>query len=199
MKLYFAPDTCSLAPHIVLRELALPFTLVRVNNHSKKTEDGEDFYYINPKGYVAALEMDEGSILTEGPAILLYLASLQPSAPLCVAPGGMDYIRLLEWLNFLATELHAGMAPLFNRALPQQVREGFEQRLFQRFAYLEHTLRLGLFLQGETIGLADIYLYVLCGWGKFFAIDLAQWPNLQAHYQRIHARPAVQAALLAEQ
>ncbi len=199
MKLYFAPDTCSLAPHIVLRELGLPFTLVRVNNHSKKTEDGQDFYHINPKGYVAALEMDEGSILTEGPAILLFLASLQPTASLCVAPDGMDYIRLLEWLNYLATELHAGMAPLFNRALPQPVREGFEQRLFQRFAYLENTLRQGLFLQGVTLGLADIYLYVLCGWCKFFAIDLALWPALHAHYHRIHARPAVQAALLAEQ
>lgn len=198
MKLYYAPQTCSLAPHIVLRELALPFELVRVDNHTKLTAEGCDFRSINPKGYVAALELADKTVITEGPAILLYLASLQPDAALSIAPGSMAYIRLLEWLNFLATEIHSGMAPLFNRALPQQVRDTFEQRLFRRFDYLEQRLHDNLFLQGDRIGLADIYLYVLAGWCDFFAIELARWPALQAHHQRIQARPSVQAAELAE-
>lgn len=198
MKLYYAPDTCSLAPHIVLRELGLPFNLVRVNNQTKLMEDGRDYREVNPKGYVAALALEDGTIITEGPVILLYLVSLAPDSPLAATPGALPYIRLLEWLNFLATELHAGMSPLFNRTLPQQVRATFEARLFRRFDYLEATLQDNLFLLGEAMSIADIYLYVLCGWCNVFNIDLAGWPALDCHHRAIHARPATQAAWLAE-
>ena len=199
MKLYYAPHTCSLAPHIVLCELGLPFTLIRVNNQTKLTQDGRDFRDINPKGYVAALALADGTIITEGAAILLYLANLAPGSTLAITPGSMPYFRLVEWLTFLATELHAGMAPLFNRALPAQVRATCKTRLLRRFDYLETVLQGSQFLLGEVMSLADIYLYVLCGWCNNFAIDLAGWPALDGHYRAIHARPSVQAARLAEQ
>jgi glutathione S-transferase len=198
MKLYYAPNTCSLAPHIVLRELGLPFSLVRVNNQTKLTADGRDYRDINPKGYVAALALEDGTIISEGPAILLYLVSLVPDSPLATAPGSLPYIRLLEWLNFLATELHAGMSPLFNRTLPQEVKDTFETRLFRRFDYLETALQENLFLLGDVMSVADIYLYVLCGWCNVFSIDLDGWPALHSHYRAIHARHTTQAAWLAE-
>lgn len=198
MKLYYAPFTCSLSPHIVLRELALPFELVKVDNRSKLTADGRDFRAINPKGYVAALALDDGRILTEGPAIVQYLADLRPESGLAPPAGTWDRLRLQEWLNFITSEIHAGSAPLFNDELAEASKAIFRLRLFKRFDYLQGVLEERDYLLGAAFGVADAYLFTVLGWCKFFAIDLARWPALAAYHQRIGARPAVQAALRAE-
>lgn len=198
MKLYYAPDTCSLSPHIMLRELALAFELVKVDNRSKRTADGRDFRLINPKGYVAALELDDGQILTEGPAIVQYLADLKPESGLAPPAGSWERVRLQEWLNFISTEIHAGSALLFNKTLPDDVMAIFREKLFRRFDYLEATLAEKAFLMGPSFSVADAYLFTVLGWCKFFSIELDRWPALVAYRARISARPAVQAALLAE-
>ncbi|MFB4410682.1 glutathione transferase GstA [Pantoea eucalypti] len=198
MKLYYAADTCSLSPHIVLRELAIAFELVKVDNRSKLTADGHDFRSINPKGYVAALELDDGQILTEGPAIVQYLADLKPESKLAPPAGSWERVRLQEWLNFITSEIHAGSALLFNTSLPDNVLTIFREKLFRRFDYLQTSLTDKAFLMGTSFGVADAYLYTVLGWCKFFNIELARWPALVAYRTRISARPAVQAALLSE-
>lgn len=198
MKLYFAPETCSLSPHIVLRELGLPFELVRVDNKTKKTADGRDFLAINPKGYVAALELAGGQVLTEGPAIVQYLADLKPQAALAPPPGSWERVRLQEMLNFIGSEIHAGLAPLFNAALPEQVKTIFKDKLARRLELLQMTLARQDYLLGRQFGVADAYLYTVLRWSALFAIDLARWPAIDSYMQRIAARPAVTAALAAE-
>lgn len=198
MKLYYAPNTCSLSPHIVLRELDLPFELIKVNNKTKRTADGRDFLAINPKGYVAALELDDGQILTEGPVIVQYLADMKPESRLVPPVGSWARVRLQEWLNFITSEIHAGSAPLFNAALPEAVREIVREKLFRRFELLQQTLAKTDYLAGSTFSVADAYLFTVLGWCTFFAIDLNRWPALSAFMARIEARPAVQAALRAE-
>lgn len=198
MKLYYAPDTCSLSPHIVLRELAIEFELVKVDNRSKLTADGRDFLTINPKGYVAALELDDGNILTEGPAILQYLADLKPERELAPRADSWERVRLQEWLNFITSEIHAGSAPLFNRALPEEVKTIFREKLFRRFDFLEKRLSTSAYLMGASFSVADAYLFTVLGWCSFFSIELNDWPALLAYRAKINARPAVQAALHAE-
>lgn len=198
MKLYYAPDTCSLSPHIVLRELGLEFEPIKVDNKSKLTADGRDFRSINPKGYVAALELDDGQILTEGPAIVQYLADLRPERGLAPAAGSWQRVRLQEWLNFITSEVHAGSALLFHTALPEEVRSIFRDRLFRRFDFLQDALCGKEYLLGTTFSVADAYLFTVLGWCKFFSIELTGWPALSAYMARISARPAVQAALRAE-
>ncbi|EHN8921592.1 glutathione transferase GstA [Enterobacter asburiae] len=198
MKLYYAPDTCSLSPHIVLRELAIEFELVKVDNRSKLTADGRDFLTINPKGYVAALELDDGKILTEGPAILQYLADLKPESGLAPRADGWERVRLQEWLNFITSEIHAGSAPLFNRELPEEAKSIFREKLFRWFDFLQETLSTSAYLTGSAFSVADAYLFTVLGWARFFAIELSPWPALLAYREKISARPAVQAALGAE-
>ena len=198
MKLYFAPDTCSLSPHIVLRELGIPFELVRVNNKTKRTADGRDFLAINPKGYVAALVTDGGEVLTEGPAIVQFLADLRPELGLAPPNGSWPRIRLQEWLNFITSEIHAGSSPLFNQDIPAEVRAIFETKLFRRFDAIEEVLATRPYLMGETFTVADAYLYTVLGWMRFFSIDLGRWPATAFYVQRIGNRPAVQAALSEE-
>ncbi|MFP5974759.1 glutathione transferase GstA [Enterobacter mori] len=198
MKLYYAPDTCSLSPHIVLRELAIEFELVKVDNRSKLTADGRDFLTINPKGYVAALELNDGKILTEGPAILQYLADLKPERGLAPRADSWERVRLQEWLNFITSEIHAGSAPLFNRALPEEVKAIFREKLFRRFDFLQETLSTSAYLTGASFSVADAYLFTVLGWARFFAIELSPWPALLEYREKISARPAVQAALVAE-
>lgn len=132
MNLYFAPDTCSFSPHIVLQELGLPYDLVRVNNRTKRTSEDGDFLAVNPKGYVAALQLESGEVLTEGPALVQYLADLKPKAGLAPANGTLERVRLQEWLNFITSEVHAGSALLFNKDLPEAVQDLFKARLFKR-------------------------------------------------------------------
>ncbi|MYM83911.1 glutathione transferase GstA [Duganella sp. FT50W] len=197
MKLYYAPHTCSLSPLIVLKELELPHQLIKVDNQTKRTADDRDFRAINPKGYVAALELDNGEVLTEGPAIIQYLADLKPSAGLAPPAGTWPRVRLQEMLNFITSEIHAGVAPLFNRDLPESAQTIFRERLFRRMAVLEETLRERANLLGAAYTVADAYLYTVLGWFSFFAIETSRWPAVAAYQQRIAQRPAVQAALQA--
>jgi len=198
MKLYFSPNACSLASHIVLRELALPFELIRVDNQKKLTADGDDFLLINPKGYVAALQLDNGEVLTEGAAILQYLADRIPAAGLAPANGSWERVRLQEWLNFVSSEIHGGLGVLFKDAIPDEVKALFKATLFKRLAILVQTLERQDYLLGAQYSVADAYLFVVLRWAGLFDIDLQQWPALAKFQQRVGERPAVIAALAAE-
>ena len=198
MKLYFSPNACSLAPHIVLRELALPFELVRVDNQAKTTADGDDVLQINPKGYVAALQLDNGEVLTEASAILQYLADLKPAAHLAPANGSWERVRLQEWLNFIASEVHGGLAIFFNDAIQGDLRAMFVAKVHKRFAILVQTLERQDYLLGSQYSVADAYLFVVLRWAGLHAIDLQQWPALAAFQQRIGERQTVIAAMAAE-
>lgn len=197
MKLYFAPMACSLAPHIVMRELDLEFHLVGVNNRTKETTEGKDFLAINPKGYVAALALTNGEILTEAPAILQYLADLAPQGELAPAPTSRERPRLQEWLNFIATELHAPASPLFDERFPDTVKAIFKDKLFKRFDFLANTLEHQDYLLGRY-GVADSYLYTVLAWMPRFSIEIDQWPALHRYMGRIGARQAVLEAEAAE-
>jgi glutathione S-transferase len=198
MKLYYAPQACSLAPHIVLRELELPFQLIRVDNATKTTADGDDFLAINPKGYVAALQLDNGEVLTEGPAILQYLADLQPQAKLAAAQETFERVRLQECLNFISTEIHGGLGWLFNSRFPEEVKALIKEKLFKRFAVLNQTLERQDYLMAGGFGIADAYLFTVLRWARLFDIDLNEWPALTRFQARVDQRPAVKAALAVE-
>jgi len=198
MKLYFTPGACSLASHIVLRELGLPFEAVQVDLMKKTTKSGEDFTAINPKGYVPALGLDEGGLLTEGVAILQYLADRRPEAKLAPAAGTMERYRLQEWLAFINSELHKSFGPLFNPSAPAETKEAAKKLIGRRFAYVEQQLAGREFLAGGTFTIADAYLYTVLGWTGFVGFDLTPYPNLKAFHGRVAARPAVQAAHAAE-
>lgn len=198
MKLYYAPHACSLAPHIVLRELDLPFQLILVDNITKRTANGEDFLAINPKGYVAALQLDNGQVLTEGPAILQYLADLRPEANLAPLSGTFARVRLQEWLNFVSTEIHGGLGWLFSSQFPNEVKTLIKEKLFKRFVVLSQTLERQDYLMAEGFSIADAYLFTVLRWAHLFAIDLNQWPALARFQARVDQRPGVKAALAAE-
>lgn len=198
MKLYYAPQACSLAPHIALRELGLPFELIRVDNTTKKTLAGDDFLAINPKGYVAALQLDNGAVLTEGPAILQYLADLRPASNLAPVNGTFERVRLQEWLNFVSTEIHGGLGWLFNSQFPDEVKALIKEKLFKRFAVLCQTLERQEYLMGDGFSIADTYLFTVLRWAPLFGIDLNEWPALARFQARVDQRPAVKAALAAE-
>lgn len=198
MKLYFSPGACSLSPHIVLRELGLPFDLVKVDLAAKKASDGSDFKSINPKGYVPALLTDDGHVLTEGPALVQYLADRKSEARLAPANGSFARYQLQEWLNFISTEIHKSFSPLFNAAMPDAAKEIYTAKLKQRFAELEVTLAKHDFLTGNQFSVADAYLYTVLRWTAYFKIDLNQWPALAKFFARVDARPAVRAAVEAE-
>ncbi|AZC20185.1 glutathione transferase GstA [Pseudomonas sp. CMR5c] len=195
MKLYYAPQACSLASHIILRELQLPFELVRVDVHTKRTADGQDFYSINPKGYVVALQLDNGELLTEGPAVLQYLADLKPEAGLAAATGTWQRVRLQETLNFITTEVHGILNWLFNPDFGDKAREIFRQKLAKRLAFVDKQLERQDYLQGAQFGVADAYLFTVLRWTALFDIDLATWPALVKFQARVEQRPAVRAAL----
>lgn len=198
MKLYYAPQACSMAPHIVLRELGLPFELIRVDNRTKRTATGEDFLAINPKGYVAALQLDNDEVLTEGPAILQFLADLRPEAGLAPANGTFERVRVQEWLNFVSTEIHGGLGALFNAQFPEEVKALIKEKLFKRFAVLNATLARQDYLLASGFGIADAYLFTVLRWTSVFGIDLNPWPALAGFQARIDARSTVKAALAAE-
>ncbi|WP_434765753.1 glutathione transferase GstA [Pseudomonas triticicola] len=197
MKLYFAPMTCSLSPHIVLRELGLPFELIRVNNQTKRTSEGRDFHETNPKGYVAALQLDNGEVLTEGPAILQFLTDQVPGNGLAPAAGTWERARLQEHLNFISSEIHGVSAPLFSVEIPDTVKAIFRQKLFKRLDYLNLLLDRKDYLM-DTFGIADAYLFTVLTWLPTFNIDISEWPALATYMQRIGARPCVLAAIAAE-
>lgn len=198
MKLYFSPGACSLSPHIVLNELGLPHDLVQVDLRGKRTADGRDFRAINPKGYVPVLELDDGTVLTEGPAIVQYLADRKPEAGLAPANGTLPRYRLQEWLNFISTELHKQFSPLFNPATPTEVAAMQKARLADRFALIAQTLDRQDYLLPEGFSVADAYLYTVMTWAPAVAVDLSPWPALARYKARVEARPGVAATLAAE-
>ncbi|SCY87043.1 glutathione transferase GstA [Microvirga guangxiensis] len=198
MKLYYTPGACSLAPHIVAREAGLSLDLVKVDLSKHLTEAGENFRSINPKGYVPAVALNDGSLLTEAAAIIQYLADQKADAGLAPANGTMERYRLIEWITFISSEIHKGFAPLWNPTTPDSVKAATKERLASRFAYLDETLAKQPFLMGETFTIADAYLFTVVNWTNFHAIDISSFKNLTAFQARVAARPKVQEALAAE-
>jgi glutathione S-transferase len=198
MKLFYSPGACSLAPHIVLRELGLPFDLERVDTKAGKTEKGADFRAVNPKGYVPALQLDDGQVLTEGPVITQFLADKKPEAKLVPAAGTLERYRLQEWLNYLTSEMHKSVGGLFNPKMPEDFKGVTKEAIGAKLDYLTKQLNGRSFLTGEAFTVADAYLFVILGWTKHVGIDLGKWPVLDAYSARIAGRPAVKAALKAE-
>lgn len=198
MKLYYAPGACSLASHIALQETGLPFEFDKVDLAARKTASGEDFLQINPKGYVPALRLDDGSILTEGAAILQYVADRRPESNLAPAAGTLERYRLQEWLNFISTEIHKAFSPLFNRSLPEEARTRGLGQLAKRFGYVETWLADKDYLLGGRFTVADAYLFTVARWSKAVGFDLGPFPKVQDYLARIAARPAVQEAMKAE-
>ncbi|AVS68673.1 glutathione transferase GstA [Paracidovorax avenae] len=198
MKLYYSPGACSLSPHIALHEAGLAFTPVLASTKSHKLQDGTDFYTINPLGYVPVLELDDGTRLREGPAIVQYIADQAPHKNLAPANGTLARYRLQEWLNFIGTELHKGHSPLFQANTPDAYKPIVREKLLSRFQWLDEQLAGKEWLMGEHFSVADGYLFTVSGWGKHVGVDHSGLPNLQAYLARVGARPAVQAALKAE-
>jgi len=198
MKLYYSPGACSLSPHIVLREAGLAFEPVLASTKTHKLQDGTDYYGINPLGYVPMLELDDGTRLREGPAIVQYVADQVPNKNLAPANGTLPRYRLQEWLTFIGTEIHKTFSPLFNPATPEDAKNQFRDKLASRFEFVDKQLEGREYVMGEHFSVADAYLYVVTRWTKPMNIDISRFKNLSAHNARIDARPAVQEALKAE-
>jgi glutathione S-transferase len=198
MKLYFAPGACSLSPHIVLREAGLNFELEQVDLRTKKTKSGADFLKVNPKGQVPVLVTNDGKMLTEGPAVVQYIADKKPEAKLAPPCGSFDRSRLQEWLNFITSELHKSFSPLFAPNTPEEYKTIIKENLAKRFAGLDAHLAENQYVMGSRFSVADAYAFVVVGWAKPMKIDLAKWKNLTAYLDRIAARPKVQEAMKAE-
>lgn len=198
MKLYYSPGACSLSPHIVAREAGQEVTLRRVDLKAKTVEGGGDYTTINPKGYVPAMEVQPGIVLTEGPAIVQYLADRAPASGLAPAAGTIERARLQEWLNFISTELHKTIGSMFNPAQTTEWKAAMVALAERRLAHVDGELANKPYLLGETFSVADAYLFTVLNWLKFVGMDLARWPNLAAYVGRVAARPKVQEALRAE-
>lgn len=198
MKLYFAPGACSLSPHIVAQEAGIPLTLVKVDLQAKKMADGGDFTSINSKGYVPALQLDNGELLTEGPAIVQYLADQKPGAKLVPAAGTFERYRVQEMLGFINSELHKTYSPLFRPTTLPEVRKEREEYLRKRYGLVEKQLAKGPYLFGDQFTAADAYLFTVTNWSNFVKLDLSEFPHLMAFQARVAARPGVQAAMKAE-
>lgn len=197
MKLYYAPAACSLAPHIALSEAGLPHQLVRVDLGAHRLPDGSDYLSVNPKGYVPVLELDDGSRLTEAAVVLQYIADRKPGT-LAPAFGSMERYRVMEWLNFIATELHKGFGPLWHADTPEAYRQTVVANLGKRFDYVAPILARQAYLTGESFTIADAYLFTILSWSKHLKVDLGRWPSLTRFLDRVAARPKVQDALRAE-
>jgi len=195
MKLYFSPGACSLAPHIALREAGLDFEPVKVDIKSKKTTNGEDYLQINSKGYVPALRLDDGKLLTEVPAVLQYIADRKPETRLAPPNGTFDRYRLQEWLGFTSSEIHKSFSPLFRPDASDDVKNFARANLAKRLTWLEQNFGKGPYLMGQQFTVADAYLFTVTGWGRFTGIDMAPYPTIAAYQKRVLERPAVRAAL----
>ena len=198
MKLYYSPGACSLSPHITLLEAGLSATMVKVDTKTHKLASGEDFYAVNAKGYVPVLELDDGQRLTEGPAIVQYLADRKPDSRLAPAPDSFERYRLQEWLNFITSELHKQFGPFFAPTTPADYKPILRTKLGQRFDWLAAQLDGNDYLMGSRFTVADAYLYTILRWAPFVGIELAKWPVIAAYKARVEARPHVREALLAE-
>jgi glutathione S-transferase len=198
MKLYYSPGACSLSPHIAFREAGLPVTLVKVSTKTHQLDDGTDYYGINPKGYVPLLELDSGERLSEGPAIVQYLADRNPASGLAPANGTLERARLQEWLNFITSELHKQFSPLFAANTPAEYKTIVIDKIGKRFDWLAEQLKGKDYLLGKQFTVADGYLFTILRWTQFVGIDLKKWPVLAAYEARVAARPKVHEALVAE-
>ena len=198
MKLYYSPGACSLSPHIVLREAGLAFEPVAAPTKTHKLSDGTDYYTINPLGYVPMLELDDGTRLREGPAIVQYIADQVPAKNLAPANGTLPRYRLQEWLTFIGTEIHKSFSPLFNPGMPEEGKKIYRDRLANRFQFVDKELQGKDYLMGDNFTVADAYLYTVTRWTKPMSVDISAYPNLVAHHARVEARPAVQEALKVE-
>ena len=198
MKLYYSPGACSLSPHIAMHEAGLAFEPVLASTKSHKLQDGTDYYGINPLGYVPMLELDDGTRLREGPAIVQYIADLAPTKNLAPAAGTMQRYRLQEWLTFIGTEIHKGFSPLFNPAMPEEAKNIAKEKLASRFKWLESELAGKQYLMGDTFTVADAYLFTVLRWSGRVKLDLSPYKNVTAYMARVEARPKVQEAMKAE-
>lgn len=197
MKLYYSPGACSLSPHIALRETGQKFDLVKVDLGAKKF-DGGDFWAVNGKGSVPVLELDNGERITEGPAIVQYIADQKPESGLAPKAGTMERVRVQEWLNFITSEIHKTFSPLFRPDTPEDYKPVARGNLAKRFDWLTKQLQGKQFLMGNHFTVADGYLFVVLGWTNFVGMKLEDWPVLKEYRERIAARPAVREALKAE-
>ncbi|WP_210421281.1 glutathione transferase GstA [Pantoea sp. SO10] len=198
MKLYCKPGACSLSPHIVALECGLDFTQVNVDLQKKVTEQGEDYWQINPKGQVPALQFDDGSILTEGVAIVQYLADLKPDRHLLAPTGSLTRYHTLEWLSFVSSELHKSFSPLFRPDTPEEYKTIARAQLEKKYQQVNEALQDKQWLLGLRFTVADVYLFVVTRWAKAIKLDSAGLDALEAWFNRVAERPAVQAALKAE-
>ncbi|OVZ92866.1 glutathione transferase GstA [Yersinia alsatica] len=198
MKLFYKPGACSLSPHIVLREAGLDFSIESVDLATKKTETGEDYLSINPKGQVPALLLDDGSLLTEGVAIVQYLADKVPDRHLIAPSGTLSRYHAIEWLNFVATELHKGFSPLFNPKTPEEYKAIARERLDKQFSYVDSVLAQHDYLLGKKFSVADAYLFTVTRWANALKLEIKQRSHLDKFMARVAERPAVKAALAAE-
>jgi glutathione S-transferase len=198
MKLYYSPGACSLSPHIVLLEAGLPYTLVKTDLKTKKTAGGADYLTINSKGTVPALELDDGRVLTEGPAIIQYLADQKPESGLAPRAGTFERYQLMEMLNYITSEVHKAFSPLFNPESTAEMKQASVNALTKKFDWLTGFLGDKTFLLGNIFSVADAYLFTVLKWTRIVKIDLARWPALAAYQARIAQRPKVQAALKEE-
>jgi len=198
MKLYYSPGACSLAPHIVSHEIGVPLALVKVDTKTKQTADGRDFTAINAKGYVPALELDNGEVLTEGPVISQYLADLRPESGIAPANGTLARYRLQETLGYINSEIHKSYSPLFNPGTSAELRQDRSEYLKKRYILIEQTLAKSPYLLGEKFSIADAYLFTVTNWANHVKLDLSAFPSVLAFQKHVAERPAVQAALKAE-
>jgi len=198
MKLYYSPGACSLSPHIALHEAGLAFEPVLASTKTHKLQDGTDYYGINPLGYVPLLELDDGTLLREGPAIVQYIADLAPTKNLAPAAGTLQRYRLQEWLTFIGTEIHKSFSPLFNPATPDDYKTISRDKLASRLKWVDGQLEGKQYLMGEHFSVADGYLFTVTNWAKPTGVDISGLSHLLAWRERVSARPAVQTALKAE-
>jgi glutathione S-transferase len=199
MKLYFAPGACSLSPHIVLREANINADLEQVDLKTKKTKSGTDYTTVNPKGQVPTLMLDNGQSLTEGPAIVQYLADQKPESGLAPRNGTFERYRLQEWLNFITSELHKSFGALFQPTVPDDYKPIAKETISKRFAFVDqHLAKNGPFLLGPQFSVADAYLFVMTTWAGMMKMDLGQWSSLKGFNDRVAQRPKVQQTLREE-
>jgi glutathione S-transferase len=199
MKLYYGPGTCALSPHIVLNEADLPFEAVSVSTKTHKLADGSDYYEINPKGYVPTLEFDNGDRLTEGPAIVQWIADQVPDKRLAPPAGTIERYRLIEWLNFITAEVHKGYGLFFNPAMPDEAKSLSRTKLRERYEYVDRQLSGRKFLLGDDFSVADAYLFVVTRWAPKVQVDLHGLEQVKAFMERVEQRPAVQRAIKEEE
>jgi glutathione S-transferase len=198
MKLYYSSGACSLSPHIVLLEAALPYTLEKVDLAAKKTAAGVDYFTINSKGAVPALQLDDGKVLTEGPAIVQYLADKKPDSGLAPRAGTFERYQLMEMLNYITSEVHKNFTPLFNKEASHEWKAGAKSALGKKFDWLSGFLQGRSFLLGPNFTVADAYLFTVLNWPAHVGIDLSKWPVLADYHSRIAQRPKVQQAMKEE-